>query len=691
MKLSGIKNDVQTLSSLLGRVQSRAELTFDGQQNILMAQDASGTSTCFQFDDEGRLCVLIQPMGEKTLYLYNNKGLPFMEVRPSGICTKLKYDENNRLVRIEYFKTKNTRAAEKVVQFEYNDCGDLIFCEDGNCSLSFSYDQNRRLTGETLRCGAVELSGAYSYDALGRKKSFSGPDGRTAQYTYSDPNGLVMRLPEGGVIGIHEDKDACLRIFPNGIQDMEIRDSQNRPLLIKAAKPTCKPVMDMAFSYDNFGRIVSKFTPYEKVEYSYDAFGRLKTAEGKRKIAFNYDEAGNRVVKNGTASLFDINNRLLKRGNTRYAYDNDGNRTFKDAQGTITRYAYDISGRLRAVSDCSGQLIAKYAYDPLGRRIYKEIGGRKTFFFYSDEGLVAEADADGAVTKTYGYIPDSAWGTDPVYMQCDGRVYFYHNDHMGTPQAMSNENGDAVWIAHYEPFGKTDVKAAKGFENPLRFPGQYHDAETGLHYNMHRYYDPETGRYLRQDPIGFADGDLDLYGYAGANPVNLHDRFGLYSSDELLEDVSNFSAGFGDLISFGLTSAIRDNIDEKIWGFESVDKDSGAYLAGEVSGIAFSMSSGFAGGAKAAGAAGRGLEFSHWIPARMNGPRSLLNGNYVTIAKHALSDPHRWDFLPKIWRNSRQQAGTLAKHFIRFPNTLKGVVTGALYGGTSSAVNNAQE
>jgi RHS repeat-associated protein len=112
-------------------------------------------------------------------------------------------------------------------------------------------------------------------------------------------------------------------------------------------------------------------------------------------------------------------------------------------------------------------------------------------------------------------------------------VYFFNNDHLGTPQTMTDQAGRVVWTAEYEPFGKATVDEDPDGDgqlvtNNLRFPGQYYDAETGLHYNWHRFYDPDTGRYLQPDPLGL-DGGLNLYGYALNNPIAFIDSTGLHS------------------------------------------------------------------------------------------------------------------------------------------------------------------
>ena len=105
------------------------------------------------------------------------------------------------------------------------------------------------------------------------------------------------------------------------------------------------------------------------------------------------------------------------------------------------------------------------------------------------------------------------------------KVYFYVNDHLGTPVKVIDENGSVVWSADYKPFGGIDITVSD-LENNFRFAGQYYDQETGLHYNYHRYYDPKSGRYLTPDPIGL-DGGINLYFYVSNNPINKLDPQGL--------------------------------------------------------------------------------------------------------------------------------------------------------------------
>ena len=137
--------------------------------------------------------------------------------------------------------------------------------------------------------------------------------------------------------------------------------------------------------------------------------------------------------------------------------------------------------------------------------------------------LIAEMQVDGTPLREYIYLDG-----EPIALkeyQTNPGTYYFINDHLGTPQRLVNGSGNVVWQAAYLPFGKAQV-TVELVGNNLRFPGQYFDAETGLHYNWHRFYDPETGRYISADPIGL-DGGMNLYAYVQNNPVDWIDPEGL--------------------------------------------------------------------------------------------------------------------------------------------------------------------
>jgi RHS repeat-associated protein len=274
-------------------------------------------------------------------------------------------------------------------------------------------------------------------------------------------------------------------------------------------------------------------------------------------------------------------------------------------------------------------------------------------------------------------------------VQQGGRYYWYINDRLGTPQKLIAQNGEIVWSARYDAFGRALVDIAT-VENNLRFPGQYFDTETGLHYNWHRYYDPEIGRYLTPDPIGL-DGGINLFLYAEADPISLIDPYGLYSWMEFGYDAADVAAGFGDTISFGLTDWVRD----KMGTNNVVNKCSSMYDFGEWFGIAYGFAAGGAAGLRSAGRKVVGKEFSHWVPTRAKnwsvfnlgkGKRFLKsgnkwNGNYVSPQRHYYHDPFRY---PKGWKDLGPKWPKPLQQLDRIPNVYKGAGVGGSLASTSA-------
>jgi len=299
---------------------------------------------------------------------------------------------------------------------------------------------------------------------------------------------------------------------------------------------------------NNIGTIPCNFSG--TTSYGYDDLYQLTSADHPETTTltdetYNYDQVGNRISDSSVtgAISYNPNNELTGHSTVTYEYDNNGNTT-KKTEGTgsqgvpvplVTTYHYNAKNRLSQVDLPDGRT-ATYSYDPFGRRISKTVGTGSgtvpvpitTYYLYSDEGLIGEYSSSGSWQKSYGWRPNGMWGTNPLYQRNSTGIYYYHNDHLGTPQRLTSATtGEIVWSANYAAFGKADIDPLSTVENNLRFPGQYYDQETNLHYNWHRTYDPGTGRYMQIDPIGFAGGDVNLYRYVEDNPVNIYDSEGL--------------------------------------------------------------------------------------------------------------------------------------------------------------------
>lgn len=213
----------------------------------------------------------------------------------------------------------------------------------------------------------------------------------------------------------------------------------------------------------------------------------------------------------------------------------------------MTDYLYNHDERLISVQQ-DGIPVGAYAYNPYGQRIRKEAAGQITWYLYSDAGLAAAYDNSGALLNEYHYKPGRPWMTDPLFQRSgSGDVHYYQNDHLGTPQRLLAANGDVVWEARYSAFGQAETVTQR-VENNLRFPGQYYDAESGLHHSYHRDYDPATGRYVQSDPIGL-NGGLNTYAYVGGNPLSFVDPLGLHTEIIIWQPVGRWASSFGHVSS----------------------------------------------------------------------------------------------------------------------------------------------
>ncbi|MDU3818835.1 MAG: RHS repeat-associated core domain-containing protein, partial [Pantoea sp.] len=219
--------------------------------------------------------------------------------------------------------------------------------------------------------------------------------------------------------------------------------------------------------------------------YGYDALGRLTQAGGER---FTFDPAYNLLAQEKAPPLRD--NRLRVLGDCLWNYDAHGNVTEKRAgRHTAQRFLWNAEHQLEAaVTWRNGtEQRTRYGYDAFGRRSWKQDAFGVTRFIWDGNRLLSEERGERQHIWIYedeGFVPLAQISTRRGESEHDAQVYWY-----------------------------------------LRFQGQYYDAETGLHYNRFRYYDPDAGRFISQDPIGLAGG-LNLYQYA-PNPLTWIDPWGL--------------------------------------------------------------------------------------------------------------------------------------------------------------------
>ncbi len=295
-------------------------------------------------------------------------------------------------------------------------------------------------------------------------------------------------------------------------------------------------MQDLSYGFDSDGNITGITDLLDSTRsqtFQYDALNRLTYARGRYgALAYGYDAVGNRTSQSGgstnlaeTYSYATNSNQLqsVVNGTTTrsLSYTPTGNLASDDrGTGTVLGFTYDQSDRMVQVAN-QNQPLATYAYNFQGKRAAKTTASTITQFVYDRSGhLLAESDGTtGAAQTEYLWLDDM-----PLALVTGGNLYFIHPDHLNTPQKATDGAQTLAWDAVLRPFGQVEQQTFPPLTN-LRFPGQYFDAESALHQNWFRDYDPSLGRYIQSDPIGLKGG-INTYTYVRGNPTRLIDPMG---------------------------------------------------------------------------------------------------------------------------------------------------------------------
>ncbi|MBI6635440.1 RHS repeat protein, partial [Pseudomonas paralactis] len=430
--------------------------------------------------------------GQRTAYAYNLNG-HLQEKTEYGddgsqLVTRYERDHAGRLVR-------KTLPDASVVDYAYDRQGNLLSVEDGHWALAYEYDKQNRLTAEHQGWGTLR----YGYDACGQLKNLRLPDN----------NRLVFKHDKGGHLATVELNGALLtsHLFRAGREHQRQQgqllshyhyDDQNR-LHAHAVTQQQNHLYQRQYDYDKSGTLTRLLdTRKGQHDYRYDPLNRLTRADHSQDVQerFAHDPAGNLLMQDRPGPDIVAGNRLMIQGDRHYDYDAFGN-LIRERRGKgqqlVTEYRYDCQHRLIGVTKPDGQT-ASYRYDPFGRRVSKTVEGKTTEFFWQGDKLIAEHHAERH--RSYLYEPESFRPLALLegYGPQATTPYHYQLDHLGTPQELTSPEGEIVWSAHYRAYGQIARLDAGKIDNPLRFQGQYFDQESGLHYNRHRYYNPDIGR-----------------------------------------------------------------------------------------------------------------------------------------------------------------------------------------------------
>jgi RHS repeat-associated protein len=258
--------------------------------------------------------------------------------------------------------------------------------------------------------------------------------------------------------------------------------------------------------------------------YGYDQIYELLSATqgGTTTESYSYDPVGNRLSSLGLSPYqYNVSNELTQTPNALYAQDANGNTTIKTDSTGSTTYTWDYENRLTSVTLPGTGGIVAFKYDPFGRRIEKISSSATSIFAYDGYNLIETVSPTGGEVAHYtqGLRID-----EPLAMQRGTTTDYYEADGLGSITSLSSSTGAIANTYTYDSFGNTTNSTAS-VSNYFRYTAREFDTETNLYYYRARYYDPNVGRFLSEDPGRFPGG-INFYTYVENDPIGLVDPFG---------------------------------------------------------------------------------------------------------------------------------------------------------------------
>ena len=565
MKYAGMNRLVEHVDPMSYRVR----LTYDSEEDLVAVENQIGERYRFELDKAGRVKHELGFDGQKRSYLYDRAGRTNRILGADHQVTTIEHDRLGRMVKRTITAPPHPHAMGfaparvEEERFVYDACGALVMALTADTTVAFERDGLGQVVKENVKAGGSVHLIESRYDFSGYRVERETDLGHRTAYTW-DNAGDLGGLSAGTSPKLLTPEVRALRLPLFSLPEWELTIARD-PLGLEVSRRMPGGVVAI-WKRDPFGRPTARqvltgafpgrdATDVSRVGYAWRSPDQIAAMVDTKNGAtrFDYDPRGHLIAamfpdgttqhraSDAVSNLYrsaDRSDRKYGQGGVleradgnEYRYDGHGNLLEKRlADGGSWKYIWSPSGRLMEVLRPDGKRVT-FVYDAFGRRVRKDFEGSVTAYVWDGDDLVHEqvttAEGQRAPLVTWIFEP----GAFTPIAKFDGRKrYAIVTDHLGTPTLLMTEAGKLAWKAQLDVYGvpreeRAGIEESDATENPWRYPGQYEDAETGLYYNRFRYYDPEAGRYISEDPIGLCGG-LPQYAYVH-DPLWWRDAGGL--------------------------------------------------------------------------------------------------------------------------------------------------------------------
>ncbi|MEU7723935.1 putative T7SS-secreted protein [Streptomyces sp. NPDC040724] len=548
----------------------RHEYTYDALLRLTGVRNPQGLTWEYAYDAAGRLTSETDFDGLTLTYFYDPTGR--LRSRVNGLGEEIAYERDvlGRIVR----KTSPTGTA--TFEFDVFDLPAAAVSSDGTKLLRIR-DQHGRLVEEQVDGRTVR----YAYDELSRPAGMTTPTGAETRWTYDegghyneitasgrtltferDAAGRELTRRIGDSTALHQTFDTVGRLTTRHITGSDQRTLLRRGYSYRADGNLLaiddEATGPRAFTLDSASRVTAVDAASWSERYAYDEAGNQTSASWPEQLS---SEATGERAYTGT--------RITRAGRVRYEHDAQGRvilrqKTRLSRKPDTWHYTWDADDRLIEVTTPDGTRW-RYRYDAMGRRAAKQRLAsidasrepsaqpygidqvvEETVFTWNGPTLVEQTTRSAGnpheVTLSWTHsglhpltqVESISRVSQASQEEIDSRFFAIVTDLVGTPTELIDEQGEVAWRTRSTVWGTTSWNRDASAYTPLRFPGQYHDPETGLHHNYFRTYDPETARYLTGDPLGLAPSPNPV-AYV-TNPLVWADPLGLSPCPEKGEE-----------------------------------------------------------------------------------------------------------------------------------------------------------